>query len=235
MGKESSHMSKKLIAALMALAAFGALAMASTASATTLTQPTGTAVATGTKVKATNIGNTVFTAGSNTVTCSNDVLTGTITNNTSEIEGTIETASFKGTEAEEKCSSNLGPTRVTTTGGATFFGTPWCVTAGAEDKLTIRGNSCANKARAITFAFDMTIFGFPVECKYERTTTTGPITGTYTTDITGDAIGTILPAGSAVQPEEGNPFGCPGAGALEMKFTLETDPASGSSSPMYIS
>jgi hypothetical protein len=231
-----AKMLRKIIGGSITLAAcFAAFGVANFASAATLTQPTGTTVATETKFKATNIGNLVFTFGSNTWICSNDVLTGTITNNTSEVEGTIETASFKGTEAEEKCPTSLGPARLTTAGGSTFLGTPWCMTAGAEDKLSIRGNSCGGKARAITFAFDLIIFGTAVECKYERTTATGPITGTYTTDTTGDAIGTILPAGSAVAPESANPFACPGAGALEVKFTLETDPALGSSSPMYIS
>jgi hypothetical protein len=226
-------MSKKLIAALMAVAALAAFAVAATsASATTLTQPTGTAVATGTKVKATNTSIAIFNASGLKVECSNDVLTGTITKNTTEVEGTIETASFKGTEAEEKCVGSLGATRVTTT-GAGFNGTPWCVTAGAEDVLTIRGNGCASAARSLTFALDVP----GAECKYERTTLTGPVKGTYTTDVSGsDAIGTIAAgANSEFKGESTNSFICPGTGTLQMTFTLETDPTSGASSPMYLS
>jgi hypothetical protein len=226
-------MSKKIIVAYMALAAFAMFAVAATsASATILTQPTGTAATTGTKFKATNIGITKFNASGLTLECSNDALTGTITkNNGTEIEGTIETASFKGAESEELCKSNLGATKVTTTVGN---GVPWCVkaetNAAKEDILTVRGNSCANAARSITFVFDIG----SLECKYERTTTTGPIVGTYTTDTTGDAIGSITPSGSAVVREGTNVL-CPATGTLEMSLTLETDPISGSASPMYIS
>jgi hypothetical protein len=225
-------MSKRLIVAFMSFAALFALATAS-ASAATLTQPTGTAVASGTKFKGTSIGEASFSFGSTFVTCP-AVLTGTITNNIGEIEGTVETVAFKGTAANGGCTSPFEAATVTTTGGASFLGTPWCLTAGAEDILRIRGNSCANKTRAVTFALDLTFFGTSVECKYERTSTTGPIVGTYTTDTTGDAIGYISPGGSSFVPESINPFGCPGAGSLEMKFTLETDTGS-IESPMYIS
>src|SRR4051812_48170001 len=161
-------MSKKLIVSCMTIAAFAAFGAASIASASpVLTHPTGTAAPIGTKFTATNIGETVFTAGSTTWTCSKDLLTGTITrNNGTEIEGTIENASFKGTETEERCAGSLGATKFTTSGGAGFNGTPWCfkleTNAAKEDILTIRGNSCANAARSITFAFDLTIFGGPV-------------------------------------------------------------------------
>jgi hypothetical protein len=222
-------MCKKIIAACMALAAFATFAAAATpASATTLTQPTGTAVSIGTKFKATNVGIFKFFSSGLIVECSKVVLTGSvIKNNGVEVEGTIETASFKGTGFEERCTSNLGDAIVTTNVGN---GVPWCLKAESSDILTVRGNSCTNAARSITFVFDIG----SLECKYERTTATGPIAGTYTTDTTGDAIGSITPSGSAVVREGTNVL-CPATGALEGALTLETDPISGSASPMYIS
>jgi hypothetical protein len=233
-------MSKKIIAACMALAAFAAFAVmpAVSSASPVLTHPTGTkycanggSLGEPCTVTATNIGITKFNASGLVVECSKDLLTGKITkNNGTEIEGTIETASFKGAEPEELCKSNLGATKVTTTVGN---GVPWCVkaetNAAKEDILTVRGNSCANAARSITFAFDIG----SLECKYERTTATGPIVGTYTTDTTGDAVGTIGAAGSGTV-REGTNFLCPATGTLEMSFTLETD-TSASADPMYIS
>lgn len=218
-------MYKKIITACLAVAALAAFAIPASASAASPALTTaGGALYTG-GVKAVNIGVTKFTAGSTVVECSNDELTGTITTNdgngTSAIEGNIENASFLGEEgAEKRCKSSLGATKVTTNVGN---GTPWCVRAlpGAGDVLQIRGGKCSEKARSITFALDVTVLGVPLECKYERTTTTGPVVGTYATSPS-DARGTIEPAGSEFAAESGNPFGCPGAGNLTMTFELKT-------------
>jgi hypothetical protein len=226
-------MSKKLIAACMAIAAFAAFGMASTASAATITHPTGTILATGTKIEATNIGVTKFIAGSVEVECSTATLTGTLTKNTSTAgaftEGTIETASFTGTAAESKCTSGfLGAVKVTT---AVTNGTPYCIKSPTgSDEFQLRGNGCASAARNLTFTLDSAFFG---ECKYERTTATGPVKGTITTDATGDAqviVGTGV--NSEFKGESTNNFSCPATGSLQMTLTLETD---GVASPLYFS
>ena len=68
-------MSKKLIAACMAITAFAALAMASTASAApVVTHPTGTVLATGANIVGTNIGETVMKTSLGNVTCRNATL-----------------------------------------------------------------------------------------------------------------------------------------------------------------
>lgn len=220
-------MYKKAITACLAVAALAAFALPATASAVSpsLTSAVGgPLVPAGTALKATNVGVTKFTAGFDVIECSTDVLEGTLNKNKGNgeaIEGTIESASFTGTGPKKECTSNLGNTIVTTTVGE---GTPWCVKAlpppGSEPakmELQIRGNSCALKARAITFVFDIGT----LVCKYERTAATGPVVGTYNTSPE-DAQGTIKPTGSAFAAETGNPFGCPGSGNLEMVFTLKT-------------
>lgn len=232
-------MSKKLITACMALAAFAAfVVMPAAASASPrLCETTVNGechnVGTGVKIRAHNVGVAkMFLSTGGTVECSNDSLTGTLTkNNGTEVEGTIETASYKGTESEERCVSSLGPTKVTTNVGN---GTPWCVKAlpGAAMEAQVRGNSCANAARSITFVFDVA----GLECKYERSTTTGPVKGTYTTDTAPESTDAQIhiprsATGSKFVLHVSNIF-CPASGELEQTFTLETDVEG--TSPLYI-
>src|SRR5215212_3425468 len=183
-------MSKKLITGLLALVALTAFALPATASATSpeLKDGSGTLVAVGTTVKATNVGNTVFKGSWGEVVCSSATLHGKVTKNSANgeaIEGTIETASFTGTSGSgTQCSGgSLGAVTVTTNIGN---GVPWCMRAlaGAAHELQIRGNSCANAARSITYVLHFSSFS----CAYERTTLSGPVKGTYTT---GDAEGAI--------------------------------------------
>ena len=227
-------MSKKLMTGLLALVALAAMALPAAASASPeLTAPTGTTAATGTKIQATNVGVTKFIASGLTVECSIDKLTGTLTkNNGTEIDETIESASFKGTSGTgEECSSPYGAFNMTTNVGN---GTPWCLRAlqsfANADEFQIRGNSCTNAPRGLTFVMD-----FPeMSCQYQRTTTTGLIKGGFATDPE-DAILTITLANSQFVGETGNPPLCPGSFALETKFTMETDPTAGSTSPFYLS
>lgn len=224
-------MHKKSITTCLAMAAVAVFAMPAIASAAispALTDSTGALVPAGTKVKATNIGNTLFTSDPSgpTVTCTSAILTGEITKNKGNgeaIEGNIESASFTGTSGPEakECSSSLGAVNVTT---AVSNGTPWCVKAlpGAGDVLNVRGGKCTEKARAITFILDVTTIFGTVECAYERTTKTGPVTGTYTTQPA-DARGTIAGgANSTFAGENTNPGTCPENGTLDMEFELQT-------------
>jgi hypothetical protein len=96
------------------------------------------------------------------------------------------------------------------------------------DTFTVRGGTCSDPTRKITFMFDTTTAG---TCKYERT---AAVKGTYTTDSTGDAIMTLSSgANTQFTGEAGNPGGCPASTSLEAKFTIETDTAT--TEPMYIS
>ena len=232
-------MYKKLIAACMALAALAAFAaMPAISSAAELGETTTGGVFSKIEppkpIRAHNVGVAkMFLSTGGVVECSNDSLTGTLTkNNGTEVEGTVETASYKGTESEERCVSPLGATKVTTNVGN---GTPWCVKAlpGEAMEVQVRGNSCANKARSLTFVFDVA----GLECKYERTTATGPVKGTFTTDTAPENSDAIIhiprsATGSKFVGEKENSFFCPASGELEQSFTLETD-ATPETEPLY--
>ena len=229
-------MSKKLIMACMALFAFAAFALPAVASASPeLTHPTGTTLATNTKIDATGIGiqRLTDTSGNTLVECSSATMTGTLTkNNGTEVEGSIESTTFKGTGTNGECTSSFGGITVDTNIGN---GTPWCLRATAamnKDEFQVRGNSCANAARSITFVLTSTSIG---TCKYVRTE---PLKGTFATHPT-DAILTLTGSGATggadteFTKEEGSIL-CPSNGTLDMEFTLETD-TTASADPLYIS
>jgi hypothetical protein len=236
-------MSKKSILASMALAVLTALVvMPAAASAsprlceTTADHATCHNIATGSKILATNVGGVaemVDASGNTLVTCSTATMTGTLRKNTgTEIEGDIETTTFAGTGAlrvgELECTGSFGDITVHTNLGN---GTPWCLKAsGAEDKFTLRGNSCILATRAITFVLTSTTIG---TCKYSRT---AAVTGDYTTDKVGteDAILTALPSTLTEFAKEEGSFLCPAIGRMNMAFTLETDTTDKTADPLYI-
>jgi len=219
----------------------------------------------GTCITATNVGETFFMSDLSQATqtviaqCSKAVITGSLTkNNGTEIEGDITTATFSGSGAESinsmtECTgiANLGVTangkHAVKTGGAlektdneeVSSATPWCLAAsGATDTFTVRGGTCSEASRKITFILDSTFSkGVSTECKYERT---AAIQGTYTTDTSGDAVLTVVPGETAASREKttfkgetGNNILCPSLGTLQMSLTLETDKAT--AEPLYIS
>lgn len=221
-------MRNKLIAACMALAAFAAFAvMPAGASATNSPQlmEGATPVATGTKILGTSEGTLYMRSGSEPTSsvltsCETARMTGTLNKNDgANIEGTIETAAFEGYDAEHhegECEGTFGRITVTTNVGN---GIPWCLRSTstmATDEFQLRGNSCANAARGITFVLDSTTVG---ECKYERTTLTGPVKGTFTT---GGTAATASISGQEFKKEAGS-FLCPEKGYLFMSFTIEKD------------
>lgn len=223
-------MSKKIILACMAIAAFAAFVIPATASAASprLCETSGgvcTNIATGKKILATG-SNTKFKIESGgEVTCNEAKLEGTLNANPANgeaIEGTITTADFSGGGTSGDCigSGVLGSFKVTTTVGN---GTPYCVSAkpGVAMELQIRGGACSEAARGLTFVLDSTSLG--LECKYERTAA-NPVKGTYNTDESGQqATGTIAPSSnSTFVREAGSSSFCPEKGELEMSFTLET-------------
>jgi hypothetical protein len=253
-------MGKKLITACLGLVALAAFALSATASASpVVTHPTGTALATGTKLTATNLGKTLFKNGTGETTlleCTTARLTGTlIKNKEGHIEANVTTATFLGGGAgvykgmEECKGGSILPNATVTSNGTdpvgtkvdeedVTNGTPYCLTAGgvlALNKFTIRGGTCSEEARKITFILDTTPFfsgDVERECKYERT---AALEGTFTTDTTGDAILSVEAneKETGFTGEPGNNVLCPSKGTLEMKFTVETDAET--TTPVYIS
>jgi hypothetical protein len=232
MRKEVFQM-KKLITACMALVALAAFALPATASATNdpdITHPTGTLMATNTKILATNTSVAKFSGfgGLLNVECQTASMTGTLVkNNGTEAEGTIETAKFSGTGTNGDCTSNVGPVNATPNTGTN--GTPWCLRSTptmATDEFQVRGNSCSSLSRPIRFALDVT--NAAETCVYERSTA---IPGTYTTHPS-DAVLSI--SSVPFTRISGSAFVCPSEGSLTMSFTLETD-TTASADPLYIS
>jgi len=217
-------MSKKLILACMAVAAFAAfVVLPATASATRLCETTTDDVtcdniAINQNIRGHLTGNSVMTdANGNTLlTCSTAEITGLLTKNSGGVvEGDIETAHFTGTGANGECTGSFGNVTVDTNIGN---GVPWCLSVNNSDTFKLRGNSCTKETRSITFVLTSTTVG---TCKYNRT---AAAEGTITTDETAgtseDAEGTL----TAVEwtKEEGGIL-CPSVGRLDMTFTLETD------------
>jgi len=232
----------------MALAAFAAFAvLPSLASANPIiTHPTGVvycpnggAKGEECKILATNVGETIMETPVGPLKCNKASMTGTVTvNETAKgSEGNITSAHFSGTgttvpgEPEAECTGAFGNASITPTVSATA---PWCLQATeANDKFKLRGGSCSGATKPIEFAIVVTIFGSPVNCKYERTTLKGPVEGTITTD-TATGEDAILGIENVEFPVASGQSGfCPSKGELTMKFTLETD--SPVSEPMYFS
>jgi hypothetical protein len=169
-------------------------------------EPNGTVVPVGTKIIATNTNNTIMTTSAGSIECTKAVLTGKVlVNSGSHIEGSLETASFKGTESEERCSGPLGAVRVT------VKKLPYCLTAAAKpaDVLTIKG-TCGT-ANGLEFTLDSALAG---ECTYTKASMESTIT-----------TGTGLPVHVLEQEfvRSGGGFACPSSGKLDMTFDLYTD------------
>jgi hypothetical protein len=207
----------------------------------------------------TNIGTVKLKNAEGTTTlieCNTVKLTGSLTKSKEgAIEGDISTATFFGGGATfngmEECKGvSIFPNLTVTTNGTDPVGThtegiedveggtPYCVkttSAMVTGEFQLRGGTCTEAARKITFIFDTTPFfaGEPNrECKYERPATE-PIKGTFVTEPE-DAIISVLPGpNTKFKGEAGNNILCPASGTLEMKFTIETD--SVATSPVYIS
>lgn len=238
----------KLVKACIAMAAFAALfVVPSVASAIQLTSPTGTTAPVGTLIQGTNVAHsktsvvTVMTTGAGNIECAKATLTGELTKNAANgaiVEGNVTTASFSGTPSEPAsahCTApgGFGTTTVTPShtsdtkheyaAGKESTSLPWCIKAEAEDVFTVRGGKCSEESRPLVFSLHTTLLG---TCTYSKAS----VSGTYTTHPNA-AIVTI--SGQEFTQVTGSAF-CPPTGKLDMAFTLETDPASGSPSDVYI-
>jgi hypothetical protein len=228
-------MSKKLIVACMVIAAFAVVPSLASAKPV-ITHPTGSVLATETKILATNVGGpTIMTlTGGGKIECSSAKLTGTLkTNSTaSGFEGEIESATFTGTGGTQASEPGLPECTGTFLSAVTVTGLPWCLEGTeANDNFKLRGGKCSEAAKALNFTLSSTIFGFPVVCKYQRGAAS-PVTGHFTTHPAGDLVGTVTGEPEFLRVESSET--CPTGGSLDMSFTAETD-TTASADPLYAS
>ena len=209
---------------LSLVATLAAVPVTASAANSPLIVENGVAVPIGTKILTTNIGTLKFTTSIGTMECTTAKMTGELTKNTTgTVESSITAVEVGGTGLKQvgapaaECTTQPifgGDTSVTM--NPTTNGLPWCLrstSAMADDEFQLRGNSCANLARPIRFAMDITNIG---TCVYQRT---GAIPGVFTTSTTDSAL--VL---SEVEvPKLEGSFGCPSSGKLDMTVTLETD------------
>jgi hypothetical protein len=180
-----------------------------------LTYPTGTRLATESKIRAHNVGELKITPSSGgTFACPTAEMTGTLTKNSgTETEANIEATNLEGTGSLSDCTSTLGSFNLTTN---VTSGLPWCMRALASmksDEFQLRGGKCAEASRAIKFTMDIT---GTAECTYERSTA---VTGTFTTH---PSEATLAISGAEFTKTAG-PESCPTAPKLDWTFTLERD------------
>jgi len=222
--------SKRLIMACMAVAAFAAFVLPATAAAQNdpqLTDPPGVLVPAGAKIVATNVGDTLLydtSRSSVLLRCSTAKITGTLTKNSGtpgSVEGTIETAEFSGTggliagEPKNEC-TGFASAAVTPLVGAGWSIKSLSTYSTDEFRLT---TSAGGK---IKFLLTVTkLFGGTEKCEYEAT---GPVVGEATTNT--DLIHIKATESSTVKngfKRIVGAFPCPESSQLEMTFTLETE------------
>ncbi len=227
-------MDKKLITALVALAAFAALVIGpATASATNdpqLTYSNGTLVPAGTTgFTATQVGPTglLDTSGNTLLQCTTGTGEGVLVKNSGgTVEGEITSLTIGGTGAKaptepaNECTTSFGNASVTAS-------LPWCLRSTptmATDEMQVAGGKCPGSGN-VKFIFNSTTVG---ECEYESI---APLKADFNTSPS-DAQATIrsTQAGSGVKKIRGG-FFCPSSAMLSGTRTLED--ASGS--PLYVS
>jgi hypothetical protein len=204
-----------LAASLAALAVPALLPV--TAAASPQMFDSGIAVTVNSKVIAPSVGNITFTGTDvnhkdvGTVTCTGGVMTGTVEKNAAtEVEITIETSIYEGSEAEKRCASTVGakePLKVTAEN------MPWCLTSTVLEKFSIRGGSCAVGASNVRLSF-VSALGF--KCSYERAS----VDGGYAKEATPAKLVAISQTAKLLA---GGSPGCPVEGHLSETYILETD------------
>jgi hypothetical protein len=157
-----------------------ALVPATAAASPRLETAPGVVVPVGTVIKGQNVGLNLWTASLYTVECPKAELTGKVTANSgTQLEITVESLVWSGTEFEGICTSPISqkfkPTATT----------PWCLKSTSLGSWTIRGGACGGAPTAVKLVKDMWErtenpfrMDFLGECKYER----GELTGTYKTN-----------------------------------------------------
>jgi hypothetical protein len=226
-------MSRKLAAICVTAVAVLSFALPpSAATATTLTQPTGTKVAAGSLFRGTAVGQLLVTtvAGETLWACSAGETTGEVVTPgsvTGIASFNITASSFNGTGTQGDCTSSTGTSFNYTT--SINGGVPYCVkTISEKDEIETRGGKCSEAPRSTKFTLDFTGGG---SCGYEIASSRG----TFRTDTVGDALVTMAKAGPYKRYEsEGvvSPF-CPSEFTQDVSYALEKDETT--VTPIYIS
>jgi hypothetical protein len=213
-------MSKKLITACMAIAAFAAFALPATASATNDPQLTeGGTLVTGEPNIVGTASNTLFldTSGNTLVTCSTAVMTGKLTKNSgSTVEGSITSAKFSGSgpvhshNGLNECTGTFGNAYITVGVPLVIKSTPTMAT----DEFQVTGTGAGG---TVIFTIGSTTAG---ACEYQTNSSVkgDASTGGSEAKLTVRATA----AGSGAKLIKGG-FLCPSSGMLSMTFGLETE------------
>ena len=215
-------MYKKLLTACMAIAAFAAFVVPSTASATndpTLTE-NGSPLAVGAKIVGTNVGEIIMTDTSGTalLSCTSAVMTGEVVQNSGgTIVTTITTYDFWSTGETSlhnnlpECTGSFANAYITVTGDRCIRSTP----AMATDEFQVHKGACGGTQEQVEFVIGATVLG---ACGYRST---GNIKGDYTTGSHDTLTMRNTQAGSGTTKISGS-FLCPSSFALKITFSLET-------------
>lgn len=231
-------MYRKILAICAALAALAVVP--SQVSATTLKAVSGgveTTVATGSKFVAESEETLGFTSGLGTVSCNENILTGSVDKNDSkEFQLTIEDAWFQSKLTTEgtKCHGTgfIGNTTVTIPGltNGSVKNTHWCIRSiPGTDNWELWGNNCTTEpgTGALTFVLE----DASITCYFKRS---GTIQGTFTTDTGTHEATTLNMTGepeTATEPGTNHSVFCPSSMKLSnMKFKLYLDGATTSGS-----
>jgi hypothetical protein len=201
-----------------------------------VTHPTGTVLAAGTNITATNVGETITETPLGLLRCTAATMTGSIATNSTEkgFEGNITAATFAGTgstisgEPDPECTGAFANWSVTFQVSAAA---PWCLEGTeASDTFRLRGGSCSAASRPLESISVFTIFGAPVNSKYVRSTASGPVSGTFSTHPEDAVLGIENQLFTIAAEQSGF---CPSKDEWTMRFTVEADTAT--TGPMYIS
>lgn len=206
-------MLEKLTRASFGFLVFGVAAIApQVASASPLLTEGGTIVKAGETVRATNVGNFVFTAGLTTMTCTNVKIDGSIVTNSGKlIQETIKTVEVKGPAASEgHCASTFLGNRVLK---VTAENLHWCLETTGTDEFTIKGGGCGEAAKEVAFMLEST--DKTISCTYAAT----ELLGTYKT---GETPVTLTMSKQKFTRKAGSGFTCAESGELTATLLLET-------------
>jgi hypothetical protein len=228
-------MRKQLVVACLTIATLGVIPSLASA-LPVVTHPTGTVLATGTKITATNVGTSTLSNGLGSITCSTAILTGTLETNTTAagIKGTITSAKFGGTTGK----TITGDEEPECTGTGFYAGgaglttkPPYCIESiEANDTFKMRGGKCSEAPTKPKFQVSVTTIFGTVTCIYE--TEKANLSGTFETDGSGSDVKTSLSEQAFVK-SSGSGGECPSSGKLSLTTTSETD--SGTAEPVYVS
>lgn len=225
-------MRRKLVQLGLVLAAWSAFALAPTVASASpvITSPLGTTLATGSLLQITNVGFQLFTEPEWKIECSTVKFTGKLTTNSgTNIEADLSSMEAHGAGLSGDCKRDRQKEGKTEEGSIniTYSGLPWCLKAGkglAIDEFQIRGGSCTESAKPVTFVFNYTGLA---ECKYEAAS----INGHFST-APEDVRMTI--SEQLFEKEATNSFLCPTATVgSDTELTMEKDAPT--NEPVYIS